>query len=155
MSRKTCFAVLALSLAAFASLTGVRSALAQAGSTGGTVGKTDKSLSGGEDARPTSQPNSQAHVRQPTTKEQRTGGSCGKIVGTWAWHYLLGTSETVFRSDGTASNSGGITNTWTCAGSIIVATWSHGFVDRIKVSPDGSSLSITNNIGQSFSATRK
>jgi hypothetical protein len=48
MDTKSCFISGALLIAAFASTLTTKSAVAQAGSTGGTIGKTDKSISGGE-----------------------------------------------------------------------------------------------------------
>jgi hypothetical protein len=55
-------------LAALIAANGI--AFAQAGSTGGTLGKTDKSASGGEESRP--------HGKD----HKSTIGSCQKIVGS-------------------------------------------------------------------------
>jgi hypothetical protein len=104
-------ALLALSHLAFAN---VSSALAQAGSIGGTIGKQDKSISGGEEA---DRPRAAPHPKRPAAKAQETssGHSCSRIVGTWTWY--LGTSESVFHKDGTARHStSGATGKWTCAG---------------------------------------
>jgi hypothetical protein len=129
--------------------------LAQAGSTGGTIGNTNKSLSGGEDTEPHRKPNREAPIRHRSTTEKSTGSACQKIVGTWAWHYISGTTETVFSPNGSGRSNIGLTNSWTCTGRIATVIWSHGYVDRLTISRDGSSLSITNNKGESFSATRK
>jgi hypothetical protein len=60
------------------------SALAQAGSTGGTIGKQDKSVSGGEEAdRPRAAP--QPKRAAANTREISSGAACGRIVGTWNW----------------------------------------------------------------------
>jgi hypothetical protein len=127
----------------------------QAGSTGGTIGKTDKSATGGEET--------DAHPRRATLDKGSTKNACYKFVGTWAWLYGLG-SETTINPDGTGRNSTGLTVKWSCSGGEIVATWSHSGVDRIKISPDGNSLSITvaecNSAplcspGATFRATRK
>jgi hypothetical protein len=137
-------------------------ALAQAGSTGGTVGNTDKSISGGGgEEQPAVR---QGSTPKPRTSERPAANSCQKIVGTWAWHFTLGTTETVFRPDGTASNSSGLTNSWTCSGGTIIAHWSHGGVDHIRISSDGNSLKVTVAEcagvptcvpGMTFPATRK
>jgi hypothetical protein len=116
-------------------------AFAQAGSTGGTVGNTDKAISGGGEDQPAQRQGAPAKMRQ--SLKPAAASSCQKIVGTWAWHFTLGTTETIFHPDGTASNSAGVTNTWTCSGGMIVARWSHGSVDHIRVSSDGNSLTIT------------
>jgi hypothetical protein len=131
---------------------GASGAFAQAGSTGGTLGNTDKSISG--ERQEPQEPKSRAPRASRDALVPRNAG-CQRIVGTWAWHYVLGTTETVFASDGTGTSSTGLTNTWTCSGSLATIKWSHGFTDRAQISPDGRSLSITNNAGQSFSATRK
>jgi hypothetical protein len=131
--------------------------LAQAGSTGGTIGKTEKSISGGDE-----QNDSQRRLegkkpsRSPVASERPTGNSCQKLVGRWAWHYTLGTTETTFSPGGTGKNAPtGLTNTWTCSGGIATVKWSHGYTDRATISRDGSSLSILSSSGESFSATRK
>jgi hypothetical protein len=57
-------------------------ALGQAGSTGGTIGKQDKSISGGEEA-----PSPSARNKQPAKPKEGTGSACGRIAasiaGTW------------------------------------------------------------------------
>ncbi len=140
--------IIAAALGIALSAAGASSAFAQAGSTGGTLGKTDKSISG-EEPKPRATP--KASQNAPV----RRNAGCQRIVGTWAWHYVLGTTETVFSSDGTGRGSTGLTNSWTCGGGLVTVKWSHGYTDRVEISPDGRSLSIRNNVGQSFSATRK
>jgi hypothetical protein len=78
------------------------SALAQAGSTGGSIGKQDKSMSGGEEA---DRARAATHPKQPAAKARETssGRSCGRIVGRWSWY--LGTSEVVMYKDGSAGHS--------------------------------------------------
>jgi len=142
--------LLALSYLAFANAS---SALAQAGSTGGTIGKQDKSISGGGEAD-TARAGPQ--LKRSATKSQGTPSShsCNRIVGNWTWY--LGLTETVFNQNGTAQNvAGKATGTWTCTGGRAVAKWSTGYVDRMSISSDGDSLSITNNLGVAFTATRK
>jgi hypothetical protein len=151
MIRRASFgiALLALSHLAFAN---VSSALAQAGSIGGTIGKQDKSISGGVDAetrRAAPPPKRSATKAQDTSSDH----SCTRIVGNWTWY--LGLTETVFNQGGTARNSGGATGTLTCTGGTVVAKWSNGYVDRMSISNDGDSLSITNNLGVTWAATRK
>ena len=130
-------------------------AFAQAGSTGGSVGKTDKSLSGGTEALPR---------RQSSATPNSAANTCRKVVGTWAWHYPLVTTETVFKPDGTATNSSGLTNSWRCSGGLVIAKWSHGATDHIRISGDGNRLIVTTadcggvplcSAGTSFPATRK
>jgi hypothetical protein len=114
-----------------------RMAFGQAGSTGGTLGKTDKSASGGEESGPhqTSRPRGARKANQKSTS-----GSCQRIVGSWSWH---GGAQTVFNADGTGRNSaitGTTTCTWKCVDGVVVANWgSLGIVDRITISGDGNS----------------
>ena len=123
----------------------------QPGSAGGTIGKHEKSISGDEE---------QPKAKNPTSPKA-TG--CGKIVGTWTWHYLV-TTETVFRSDGSGSNSTGQTSSWTCSGGMVIARWDVGAVEHIKISGDGNKLSISIvncgtaplcTLGATFPAERK
>src|SRR5690242_12827221 len=67
-------------------------AFAQAGSTGGTIGKTNKSVGGGEGATPAPRARSHATAPKPRTRshaterasvEPRSGGRSGSADGTW------------------------------------------------------------------------
>jgi hypothetical protein len=127
-------------LAATWALSGTSFALAQAGSIGGQIGKTDKSISG--DDGPSS------HDRATKSKsglgasgsEQR---GCGNFFGTWTsggGSWLYGASDTVFRSDGTARHSSGIVGSWTCSAGEIVLEWKNWDNDRLKLSSDGKRL---------------
>ena len=144
-------AVLALAHLAFAN---VSSALAQAGSIGGTIGKQDKSISGGEEA---DRPRAAPHPKRPAAKAQETssGHSCSRIVGTWSWY--LGVTETVFNQNGTVRNSGGNTGKWTCAGATVRNEWVSGDTERYTISPDGNSMSVVSTWhgGTRFTATRR
>jgi hypothetical protein len=119
----------------------------QPGSTGGTIGKRDKSISGS--ATP--------DERSPSTREHKPhhsaakSSSCGRIVGRWKWHF---DTKTVISSNGSARNSGGYTATWTCNEGQYVFVWSNGATDHILLSTDGNHLDAVNNIGASFSGTR-
>jgi len=144
-------ALLALSHLAFANAS---SALAQAGSTGGTIGKQDKSISGGVDAET---PRAAPDPKRPATKARDTSPdhSCNRVVGNWTWY--LGLTETVFNQDGSARNSGGATGTWTCTGATVTATWNIGSTDRGTISHDGNSLAVVSTYhgGVKFTATRR
>jgi hypothetical protein len=145
-------ALLFVAITAAAYVPFASTAFSQAGSTGGTLGNTDKAISG--DRR--EEPSSRQEPRSPhSTPRASQNAGCQRIVGAWAWHYTLGTTETVFRSDGTGTSSTGLTSSWTCNSNVVTVKWSHGYTDRAQISPDGRSLSITNNVGDSFSATRK
>jgi hypothetical protein len=77
-------ALLSLSHFAFAN---VSSALAQAGSTGGTIGKQDKSISGDDEARSFSPSARKKPATRPAKPNEGTGSACGRIpsdiAGTW------------------------------------------------------------------------
>jgi hypothetical protein len=125
----------------------------QPGSTGGTIGKTGKSSSGGEEQiEPSSRPRREAPTRETGTTEKSTGSPCQKFVGAWGW--MAGT-ETVFSQNGSGRNNAGFTSTWTCANGVASVKWNHGVVDRVTISRDGSSLSISSSAGNSFTANRK
>jgi hypothetical protein len=125
---------------------GSSSAFAQAGSTGGTAVKQDKSVSGGEEAPP--------HVNHPPHRpptEKSLAASCQSVVGTWDWFF--GPSVT-FKEDGTGGN-GIFTFTWTCSNGRYVLTWNMGSVDRLKLSADNKGLDGSNQNGTHVFASRK
>jgi hypothetical protein len=118
----------------------------QPGSTGETVGKQDKSISGGntpEESRPSTR-------KQEPHPSVAKGSSCARIAGTWKWS--IGT--TVISSNGSARHSDGATGPWTCSESQMVIVWSNGYTDHLTLSSDGNQLDAVNNLGIHFSPTR-
>ena len=119
--------------------------VAQAGSTGGTIGKQRKSVSGGEEPaeprRATPQPPRRGTPVARSPREPKSP-ACGRAAGTWAW--FNGRTVTI-GANGSAS-SGSLTASWSCIGGQIVIVWSHGYTDRLTLSPDGNRLSGTNGI---------
>jgi hypothetical protein len=130
---------------------------AQAGSTGGTIGKTDKSISGGgTPSEPQHRPEGKRPPHATVTSEKTSGHRCQKIVGGWTWNDAGGTTKAVFSHGGTGQNAArGLTSSWTCSGDgIAIVSWSNGISDRVTISRDGNSLSIANPFGGVFSAAR-
>jgi hypothetical protein len=143
-------ALLTLSHLAFAN---VSSALAQAGSTGGTVGKQDKSISGGAEAdRPRAAPHSKRSAAK--TQETPSGHSCNAIVGTWSWY--RGVTEMTFFKGGTMRNSSGPTGTWVCTNGRSARSGDFVSKEQYTVSQDGKSMFVTSTWGGgvTFTATR-
>jgi hypothetical protein len=147
--------IIAAALGISLSAAGTSGAFAQAGSTGGTLGKTDKSVAGERDDEP---PQTHRISRPPPRPKDKAvsaqDSSCKDIVGTWKWY--LGLSQTTFLADGSAHNSAGAAGTWKCNGASVTATWEGGVVDRYSVSRDGDSLFATSSWGGgvSFAASR-
>jgi hypothetical protein len=111
-------------------------AFAQAGSTGGTIGKTDKSESGGGPPSP-----AEAQPRKPSGASRNApASSCSRMPGSWSWFNGI---TVVIRPDGTASG-GPHTASWSCANGSVVMRWSHGYTDRLNLSQDGTHLQGTN-----------
>ena len=147
--------VLAVSHLAFAN---VSSALAQAGSIGGSVGKQEKSISGSEEA---DRPRVAPRPKRSASKAQETSSdhSCGRIVGRWSWYRG---NESVFYKDGSARHSpSGAAGKWTCAGDTVSVVWSHRgarrATNRITVSQDGNSIFVASSWGSGlkFTGTRR
>jgi hypothetical protein len=139
----TGIALLAVSHLAFADLS---SALAQAGSTGGTIGKQDKSVSGGnapEDSRPSTR-------KQKPPGSVAKNSSCGRVVGTWRW----GNGATVVIKPSGSLSQSDFSGKWTCKEGQYVFVWSTGFTDRASLSTDGNHMEAVNNLGIHFSPTR-
>jgi hypothetical protein len=133
-----CAGVLLASAAAIAQV--------QPGSIGGTIGKQDKSASGG---------NTPEGYR-PSTREQKPrhdkSASCGRIAGTWKW----GGYTVVIRQDGSAQHSlASMNGTWTCKGRQYVFIWANKFINHVTLSTDGNSVEGVNDaLGGTFSGTR-
>lgn len=113
-------------------------ALAQAGSTGGTIGKTDKSESG-SDRTPSTRPAAQPR-KQDGSARNVAASSCSKMPGSWSW---FNGATVVIKPDGTASG-GPHTAKWSCTNGAVVMRWSHGYTDRLSLSQDGTHLQGTN-----------
>jgi hypothetical protein len=147
----------ALGIALWASL--ASGAFAQAGSTGGTLGNTDKSISGERREEPPT--HQKSREREPPAARKasqgapvaRNASACGRIVGTWKWFNDVGV---VFKPNGAGEATNGTTATWVCDGGIYKVTWSAGNVDRITIAADGQTLSgISSILGVHISATRE
>jgi hypothetical protein len=132
--------------------------LAQAGSTGGVIGKQDKSISGGVPATP---PGGEARKRPAVSatrersapKRGDAGPKCSDVAGTWDW---FNGDVHAFSAGGTMRGPG-VTGNWTCSNVTFVLTWSNGFVDRLTLSSDGSHfhLSGRNQYGLPVNGTRR
>lgn len=147
-------ALLALSHFAF---TNVTAALAQAGSTGGTIGKQDKSISGGDTLGVGSHSATNKKPRHSVASSpnrasgETRGSSCGRIVGKWK----MGLGQTaIINSDGTAKHSYAGTGRWTCKDGQYFFVWPNGITDHISVSSDGNSIEGSNSLGMSSAGTR-
>jgi hypothetical protein len=125
MNKSTAIAV-ACGFAAF--VVADQTALAQAGSTGGTVGKTDKSASGGEES---TRPN---NASRPTTRS-----GCSAVAGTWLWKFLDQSAVVTLNAGGTSHGSDGNTGRWTCTGRTVVIHWTRT-TDTMVLSSGGKSL---------------
>ena len=133
----SCLAAAGLLAAALGLLAVNTKALAQAGSTGGTIGKTDKSQSGGQ--LPSAQPEPQPR-KQTGSSRNAAVSPCSRMPGSWSWFNGV---TVVIRPDGTASD-GPHTAKWSCASGAVVMRWSHGYTDRLSLSQDGTHLQGTN-----------
>jgi hypothetical protein len=126
----------------------------QPGSVGGAIGKQDKSISGGaEENTPRAAPHAK---RQATSRETSSGSACSRIVGTWSWGY--GVSEMTFNQNGTVRQCvTGNKGTWTCSGSVVTSVFVTGDRDRITLSRDGNSASVTTTWagGMTFAVRRR
>jgi hypothetical protein len=129
-------------------------AFGQAGSTGGTLGNTDKSISGERREEPSTQPKSREPkphaARKASENASAARSGCQRIVGTWKWG--LGFTV-IIKSDGTAHHSGGGDGTWTCQNGRYAFVWSIGITDHVSLSADGNSVVGSNNVG-TFSGNR-
>ena len=140
-------------------------AFGQAGSIGGTIGKTDKSILGGESAvEPHTPASSPSKGRRPINKRASqssevsvAGTNCARIVGTWNWV----SGEVTAKSDGTytyavAGNSG--VGKWSCSHGAHVVLRANGHEDRMTLSDDGlkmTGVSWVTNFTVPFSVQKR
>lgn len=72
------------------------------------------------------------------------GGVCARLPGLWAW--FIGGDVTVNPNGTLRQAATGLTGTWTCSNGQVVMFWSHGWTDRLTLSPDGVSMKGTNGL---------
>ena len=132
----------------------VSTASAQAGSTGGAIGKPGKSVSGVEEQTeqrrpPTAPP--RAPASEPAKQRQTIASPCSNLAGVWGWYNNV---EVVIRADGSMSASNGDSGTWTCTAGQVVLNWRIA-QDRVSLSSDGKRLTGSNVLGMAISNARK
>ena len=121
-------------------------AYAEPGSTGGTIGKRDKGVSGAvETPRPGSKSSGPAKTTIAKPSPDAANQPCGKIVGAWDW----GSGGTVtFRSNGTVDMTNGDSATWTCREGVYTIQYKlFGNTTRGTVSTDGNQFSGKGALG--------
>jgi hypothetical protein len=96
----------------------------------------------------------------PGTPTNQTQGGLSApqsgLDGSWDWG--AGGGIVVIKLDGTGNDSRGNTMKWTirdAKAGLFELKWSHGYTDRATLSADGNSLSVVNNVGTTFVATRR
>jgi hypothetical protein len=147
MHKKSCATCVAIFIAALLSLASEKSALAQAGSVGGTIGKTDKSASGDE-----SQPNRHSTIRRPRASldvNRADAGSgmaaCARAVGIWFWV----SQEVTIKSDGKVESPGG-PGTWSCINGKVHVHWIDFPIplEILSISADGKNMTSENTLSR-------
>ena len=108
-------------------------ALAQAGSVGGTIGKQDKSISGGEEP---DRPRTAPVPRRSAGKTQETP-PCKALVGAWTFSNGIGV---VFKAGGNLLSTNNDAGRWTCEGGMVAAHWQK-WTDHYVISSDGVHMS--------------
>jgi hypothetical protein len=123
--------------------------VAAQGSTGGSVGKSDQSISGGPP--PQKVPRLEKAPARESKPAAPSATACKNIVGSWAFTNGV---DVVIRQDGTASATNGANGRWSCVAGSAVVAWP-GWTDRYS-SSDGAQLSgIGGLFGEGLSARRK
>lgn len=129
------------------------SALAQAGSAGGSVGDTEKTLSGERSAgaprapaaaQPKAERRNATAARgnaAPPAETAAAGSRCQMLLGSWSFSNGVGV---VFKAGGDLSSTTGDGGRWTCDNGMVAAHWAH-WTDHYLVSSDGAH--ITGNSG--------
>jgi hypothetical protein len=120
-------------------------AFAQAGSIGGTLGNSDKSISGErreEPAAPAS-PHRQHTPADTRANTKSAGGGCGPILGKW----LFSNGVTVIvNANKTTTQSDGFSATVSCADGVYTFTWPLGSA-HMTLSANGRTMSGMSSLG--------
>jgi hypothetical protein len=124
-------------------------ALAQTGSTGGSIGKTGKSVTGGDEPE-------RSYPARSTARHRETVrvSTCSKLLGVW---------KGALGGDITYKSGGAVTSTipvnegrWSCGNTGIIVTWTKiPSADHCTLSSNGMLQTCTNNAGNSFVRSRK
>jgi hypothetical protein len=150
----TKIALLALSHLVFANAS---SALAQAGSTGGTIGKTDKSVSGGEER---AEPRAKSRATNRASVGTRPEARSGSADGTWAVsatpNCLPAWTLTVSVSNGVISGgaTGQVSRTGAVRGKAVVLGFKFDFVGHFRGGQASGTLVGPNNCPGQWTATK-
>lgn len=123
-------------------------AFAQAGSTGGVIGKQDKSVSGGGAVEePTVRSAGPRRAPEKSPGQDQTRSACGRMPGVWTangwYNSIYGRGDVVLNADGSARHVSGIVGTWTCRGNHFVMDWKNWAHGEGTLSNDGSTITFT------------
>jgi hypothetical protein len=136
------------------------SAFAQAGSTGGTIGKTDKSLSGGGEER-SPEPRAKSRATRRDSDGPRPEARLGPADGTWAVsatpHCLPSWTLTVSVSNGVISGggaSGQVSRAGAVKGNAVVLGFRFIFIGHYRGGQASGTLVGPNNCPGEWTATK-
>jgi hypothetical protein len=123
---------------------------AQAGSTGGTLGNTDKSISGSrEEPGRAGSDHETVPRRHRTDAGNQSGARCANIAGSWSWF-----NGTTTITGSSIAHTNGDTGSWHCSDGVYVLTWRSGVVDHLTLSDNGKRLAGNNSGGIPVSGVR-
>jgi hypothetical protein len=130
----------------------------QPGSTGGSIGKQDKSISGGEETPVSHSLAKKLHQSSEANPATGLGKGCGRIVGSWIWRASVFSWRIVVKPNGIATHSidNGISGTWSCRDDNAVFVWANGkYLDHVTLLPEPNRLEGTNKDGVKFTGMRE
>ena len=137
-------------------------ALAQAGSTGGNIGKQDKSVSGGQDESPKPRATTKASPRPSRTAPARReagppaasgswkGVSTGHCIPDWSWTLAIG-SDGIISGSGTTGHVG---RGGAGSGVMTVLGKSYNFVGRFGASTGSGTWKRADGCSGSWTGTK-
>ena len=121
------------------------------GNVGGTIGKKDKTVTGGDQPPPKKAPRPRA-----APSATKIGGCGRSLVGSWSGTAGLGVIVLTFNADGSASTNNGFTGRWKCDGGAYLITWHTGSTTTLRVSSDGKTFTGTSGVfSVGFTGTRQ
>jgi hypothetical protein len=132
MRTVTCAAIMLIAVAG--------AAFAQAGSTGGTLGNTDKSISG---ERPAAEPAAPKSHRSASAPAAPKSSGCGRILGKWLWFNGV---TVIVNANNTTTQSDGHSASVACADGVYTFNWGIGSA-TLTLSADARHMTGRDSMG--------
>ncbi len=128
------------------------SAFAQSGTIGGSLGKTNKSVSGKVKKQKPTRKSNRIVSKKPVANTRQD--NCRSAIGSWLWTNFGSTTVVTFSANGNTTTNHTYHGPWKCRDGHYTVTWQNGFVETFTVSSNGKNLTGRNPLGGRISGKR-